>query len=572
MRVLFLCLGLALAGHLVAQSNFTASASSRQVAVGDFFEVTFTLANADGADFKAPAFPNCRILSGPNQYTSTKIINGNISRLSAISYRLIPLKVGKLRIESASIIAYRQKLVTQPLIIEVTPEDTRAIPPPPNTSDKDMFIRAEPSVKEAYVGQQVAINFKIYTSVDLTSITPISEPNFAGFFREDIASIGDDMRRVSIGGRNYISKTIKRVALFPQQEGEFNIETLRLQVGVKDTRTGMLVPKTIGSAPIKIKVLPLPSGAPSSFSGAVGSFDMTASLSTASASTDDALTLTIGLGGDGDIHRVQPPNIVWPPAIEVYDPKIADDQTFERQGMLQGQKKIEYTILPKQVGVFQLKPAFSYFDPFQRKYITLSPSVPELKVTQGTQKSQAEAASANKLGSFLPDKLISDFSSSSQPFFSSTWFFMLLGVPILGLCVALGYKRLLWLRSRMDITLVRRKRAGGAAQKRLDAAKVHLNPTADVRKFCQAVSNALYGYVGDKLNIPPATFTKENIKEKLTSNGASDTSAEGVLRLLTDCELAIFAGQGNTLDRQAMLQRTEDIIDSLERELVISGT
>ena len=560
----FLCL--CSTGFLCAQGTFIANVSSREVVVGDLFEVSYTLFNADGADFKAPTFPNCRVVSGPNEYKGSKVVQGRISRYLMVSYRLLPLKVGTIRIEPASITVYRETLKTQPIVIKVSPESTKPQVAPAN-GDKDVFIVAEPAVREAYVGQQVALNFKVYTSVDLTSITPISEPKFTGFFREDIANINDDTRRVPIGGRNYICKTIKRMALFPQQEGTFNIEELALQVGVRSPQTGMLVPRTIRSAPVNIKVLPLPDGAPTSFSGAVGIFEMEATLSASSVSTDDAVTLTIALHGDGDIHRVQPPAITWPPALEVYDPKIADDNTLESQGMLQGRKSIEYTILPKQVGTCTLTPEFSYFDPFQRKYIRLLPKVPNLEVTQGTKKSQAEAAKTNQQGLFLPNKTSINFAGNRRPFVESNWFWVLIGIPLLGLGVALGHRRLQLFRSRLDATLVRRKRAGGIAQKKLDTVKIQLT-SADVRTFCQAISNALYGYVADKLNMPPSAFTKDNIRERLTTHGASDTAAEGVLRLLSDCELAIFAGQGNALNQQAMYERTENIIDTLERELI----
>src|SRR6266853_4246516 len=57
--------------------SFIASVDKNQVAVGEQFEVTFTLSASGGAqNFRAPAFKDFEILGGPNHSTKMQFVNG----------------------------------------------------------------------------------------------------------------------------------------------------------------------------------------------------------------------------------------------------------------------------------------------------------------------------------------------------------------------------------------------------------------------------------------------------------------------------------------------------------------
>ena len=71
--------------------KFTAQTSKNQLAVGELFQISFTL-NASGSNFKAPNLNDFDVYSGPNQSTSMQIINGNMSQSISLSYMLSPKK------------------------------------------------------------------------------------------------------------------------------------------------------------------------------------------------------------------------------------------------------------------------------------------------------------------------------------------------------------------------------------------------------------------------------------------------------------------------------------------------
>jgi len=106
---------------LLAQQpvTFTASTDARQVVVGGYFEISFTLENAQGKDFRPPSFKDFKILSGPSQSISTSSYNGKWSRTLTYSYNLQPKKIGKFTVGSASINVAGKKYTTKPIQVEV---------------------------------------------------------------------------------------------------------------------------------------------------------------------------------------------------------------------------------------------------------------------------------------------------------------------------------------------------------------------------------------------------------------------------------------------------------------------
>jgi len=82
--------------------KFFVESDARQVLIGNYFEVSFVLMNADGANFTPPSFRNFDILSGPSQSVSSSSINGRWSRELRLVYTLQPKKVGKYKVGASA--------------------------------------------------------------------------------------------------------------------------------------------------------------------------------------------------------------------------------------------------------------------------------------------------------------------------------------------------------------------------------------------------------------------------------------------------------------------------------------
>jgi len=474
---------LALPWFMAAQSppQFQAIAESDKVLLNDFFQVHFSLKNGQGSNFRAPAFQGFKVVAGPSRRTSTTIVNGKVSTETGFSYSLQALKEGRFTIGTASIRVEGKELKTRPLKIQVVKGKTGL----EKNEAQSFFVRAVPNVTETVIGQQVVLEYRLYTTVDVKSYNVLSEPDYQGFFATEITGAYRYGKREIIDGINYYTQVIKRMALFPQQAGQLNISSMSLQLSVvtRDPNNnsfffGRRTQRVSAiTEPISINVKPLPADQPDSFTGAVGNYRIHIAVNSTNITTDDVLNVRLSISGNGDIKRVQPPELQFPEAFEAYDPNILEESSFELNGTLSGKKEIEYLLVPRESGRYEIKPAFSYYDPDSAKYITVERRF-NLMVSQGSQNLN-DRISEEKPEEGLKDihyiKTSSRFKSKDSYFLGSVFFCLLVALPMLVLIGALILKRLQRKRANMDPALLKSKRARKLAEKRLEAARSFLD-------------------------------------------------------------------------------------------------
>ena len=519
------------AGTITAQTTFEATTDARRVLEGSYFEVTFTLSDAQGAQFSPPDFEDFLIVTGPSRSVSTSIINGKVSRTQGYSYTLKPRRTGTFTIGSASIKVSRTTLRTKPLTIEVV-KGKKGAP----GAEEQIFIRAEPSATTAYVGQQVLLDYKLYTTLDVERFNILEEAAYQGFFARDVRRYDGRVIREVINGVQYTTKVLKRIALFPQQTGQLTIEPMNVQLGVAKEGanrrrsfffTPEVRPYPAATEAVNIQVLPLPDGAPDSFTGAVGDYKIRADLSAQTATTDDALTLLLIVRGTGDIKRVAAPALDLPDSFEVYEPKVVEETNLELNASIDGKKIFEYLLLPKAPGNYEFTPRFTYFSPDSARYVTIADQTFLLHVKPGTGQSRQAAAALSDTEDIGPLLLNSGLSKTRTPFLGSPLFWGLLAAPLLLFGGLLGWRWQRTKQSDIDPREQRMQAARSVAQERLKQAKAHLE-AADNRAFYDEISKAILGYVGDKLQLPRSSMTKDSLRQRLEELQLDETLIETV--------------------------------------------
>lgn len=563
------CLAILLStGALSAQTTFEATADARRVLENSYFEVTFTLSNAQGGQFSPPSFENFLVVSGPSQAVSTSMINGQVSRTQAYSYTLKPRHTGTFTIGSASIKVNRTTLQTKPLTIEVV----KGRKGEPGAAEQ-VFIRAEPSTETAYVGQQILLDYKLYTTLDVESFNILEESGYQGFFAQDVRRFNGRVMREVINGVQYTTKVLKRIALFPQQTGQLSIEPMNVQLGVvkegaKRSRSFFFTPEVrpypVATETVNIEVLPLPAGAPESFTGAVGDYQIRPDLSSKTATTDDALTLILTVRGSGDIKRVEAPALDLPEGFEVYEPKAVEETNLELNASIEGKKVFEYLLLPKVPGDYEFTPKFTYFSPDSAKYVTLADQSFSLYVKQGTGQPGRATASLNETEDIGPLMLSPVLTQTRTPFLGSALFWGLLAAPLLLFGGLLGWRRHRARQDDIDPNERRMQAARGVAQERLSLAKSHLK-AGDSRAFYDEVSKAILGYVGDKLQIPRSSMSKSSLRQRLQELDLDESLIETVMSIVQDCEMALFAGQADAGKMETVYERATQAIAGVEK-------
>jgi hypothetical protein len=567
----------ALQNLTVFAQQFTAFASDKEVTVNQPFEVSFTLKNVNGRNFTPPNFGTAKVVSGPSQSSSTTIVNGRQSSELSLSYTLIATKVGTLNIGAASIKAGSQTLRSNTL--RLTVKEERKLDLTGKGELPDVFVRLEVDTEKAYTGQQVLLDYRLYTAVDIQNINVVSESEYEGFFFETLRRFNKNQTRQKINGKEYVTQLIRRIALFPQQSGTYEIEPSQVtaQIVTGKRRSGFFtfsdtkpVYLTTESVTINVDALPA-SAAPPTFTGAVGDdFEVDVNIARNTLTTDDAIALRMTIRGNGDIKRVQPPALDFGDNFEVYEPKVLQEENYENRGELYGRKIVEYLVLPKKPGRFQLQADFTYFHPDSTNYQTAFAKTPSITVKQGTNTgkkniniSPAEGIADNSL---RPNKTTASFSQKGSPFFGSIFFWILTALPILGFFGALFFKKKEAEKNNVSVGEMKMREAVRVAREKLSAGNKFMEE-GNSRAFYDEVQRAFLGYVSDKLQIPPAEMSKSNVQQKLQDLKVSETNIEAFIKILKTCEMALFAGMDNSAAMSETYQSAEQVIVKIEDEL-----
>jgi len=214
--------------------TFKASTNAKQIVIGSYFEVSYTLTNARGESFKAPRFDGFTLLSGPNRSISTSSVNGRYTSEVTYSYTLQPKKTGNYSLRGATIVIDGKTMTSNAVRIQVL-KGKKGASSQADLQDriaKEVYIRAVPSTSDAYIGQQILLDYKIYTTLDIDTYNLIAESDYDGFFMQDIRRVDGSTSREVIDGVEFSTKILKRVALFPQQAGAIAIDPMEMRLAI----------------------------------------------------------------------------------------------------------------------------------------------------------------------------------------------------------------------------------------------------------------------------------------------------------------------------------------------------
>ena len=577
--------------------RFTASAPG-VVEQGEQFQLIFSI-NKKADQFIPPGLRDFNVLMGPStSYNqSTSVINGKLSQNVSYTYTYIiqANSEGKFTIPAAQVLVDGKSYESQPLQIEVVSGSSRANPIDEGTTttsqgigNEDLFVRLIVDKREIYQGDRITATIKIYSRVNLSGFDDVRYPDFAGFLREDIETPPlQSLERESVDGQIYGTGILSRFVLFPQKSGELVIDPVEItaliqqRVSSQSSRSFFddffdsyqTLRKDISSPVIKIKVKPLPAGTPQSFSGAVGSFRMEASLDKNEVLTNEAVTLRIKVSGQGNLKLIQAPGIDFPLDFESYDPKVTSNIKSSMSGT-SGSKTFEYLMIPRFAGKFRIPPVkLSYFDPVEARYKSLSSGEFQIIVEKGedeeglTMVSSPSKEDIRFIGKDIrfiqtgPVKL----SLIGNTLWGKLWYFFLYLVFIL----VFGLVYLFRKRKRMEqanVMLAKNRKASKLARKRLKSASQYLKESNESALY-EAILKALWGYLSDKLSIPASNLSRENIAVNLKKYSIDKKLIQAFSDLLDECEYAQYAPQGSGSEMKEVYEKAVQMIVKLEQKL-----
>ena len=583
--------------------SFEARVDRNQVSLGEQFTLSLELKNArmwGGKNLQLPDLSKLHIMAGPSQSTNMQFSNGVVYSSVTYSYILQPREVGKLTIGSATIEAEGKQYRSTPVTIEVVkgsprPQRQQASTPEDLGSQigDNLFLRATVDRSRVMQGEQVNLTFKLYTRVSVSNYAVEKTPTTTGFWSEEIENPKNiELGSEVINGKQYKVGVIRRVALFPTQSGTLEVSPMEVQTTVQiQSRSvdpfdaffrdpfGRPVNYSVKSEPLKIKVDPLPPGAPTGFKGAIGSFKMNTSLDKRTTKTNEPISLKVTIAGTGNIKLLESPEVSLPTDFEQYTPKVTDN--INRQpDRISGSKTFEYLLIPRYPGEKSIKPiTFVYYDLGKHDYVTLRTPSMDLTVEQGPASAMPLVTGSPREDVQLLSQDIrfikvtgADFSRRGEYVHTRGLFVALVLLPLAGLMGALVYTRNREAVMR-DEAGFRNKRAIKIAHKGLKRAEVFLKEKTAASpdkklKFYSEIAKALWSYLGDKLAIPPAEYSIDGILATLNRRSVDSGTAAALKSLLEYCEMARFAP--TSTEKTAMQKTYEEaktLIVELERTL-----
>ena len=567
---------------------------------GERFRIIYTVNSTDG-QFTPPKFDPAFTLQGPQQSTSRNVqwINGDVK--SVVSVTLIYYAVVS---EPGTYVIPEARFETKKLTVS-SPErqivitaggqapaagqqqgqgQARSAGDAP-AAGSEASMRLLFSDREVYAGEPITVTLKLYTRINLSGIQELKYPDFKGFLREDIETPPlRSLESETIDGVQYGTGVVERFVLYPQIAGEIRIEPVEMTVLVQE-RTGTrdpffddpffdsffssvsTVPRKISTQPVTVRVRPLPTPRPVDFHGAVGSFALESSISGSEAKLNDAITLTLTLKGTGNLNLAGEPVINFPQGIEKYDPKV----TVRSSGTSSGSKTFEYLLIPRNPGTFEIPPvSYTVFDPQQEKYVTLRTEGYTVSVsgTPGAEDGEAPVYIPGEDMKYLGQDIryirngSVRLSTISAPLVTKLHYWLWFALALFITAVVLLLRREQMKRSA-DIVGQKNRRAAKNARKRLAKATALLKSGRNEQVNAE-VARSLWGYLGDKLRIPPSEITRDKCYSALRARNTGEELITELDRILTATEYSQYAPVSEGESPAALCKRADSLIGKLD--------
>ncbi len=602
MKRLFITVIAGLAALIASAQDVIRVEAPNVVAADEQFNVTFIIEGENSpSGFTWDSGSDFQVLWGPQsgRSVSTQIINGKRTTSSQTTYTYVlkPTGTGKFNIPTATAKVKGKEIRSESKTIEVaaagaassrpqTQQGSASRSQQTGVADEDIFMTLELSRTNVVVGEPITATLKLYQRVNVAGFENVSFPDFNGFWSQEIeAPTNIEFSREVYEGQIYNSALLRKFILIPQQQGAVKINPAEMVclVNIRVASAGnsifdgffddyRTIRKRVATKPLTVNVSPLPAGAPASFGGGVGTFEISAKLSKDTLKTHEAGSLLVTVTGKGNVSLLEAPKVSFPPDMEVYDTKVSDRID---KGGLNGVRYYEFPFIPRSYGDFVIEPIkYSYYDVNTKRYVTLeTPAIP-LTVERGNETdgggvviSGPSQKDVRTLGSDI--RFISTKApglASKGAFFvgsPSFWIITVLLFVVAAICWA-AFRKLA--ARRADVVGTKTRKATKMALKRLQLAGTFLKQNL-YTAFYEELHKALIGFISDKLNMPMAEQSKERMAEALKEKNVNETLVAKFIAILDACEFARYSPDAGHDAMAAHYDEAVEIISSMDSEM-----
>jgi hypothetical protein len=571
-----------------------ATLSADQIYVGDSAMLRISVSGTTDSSIRprVPDVEGISVSSTGSPTVTTMIINNVTSRELVFNYRITARKTGQFEIPAFEILVGGINYKTTPLNISVIDI---------SRTDK-MFIETQISPRTSYVLSPVTVTYDLFLAPKVESRGlnfPIaSDGERMGLYRLSTVPQNEEVR---IGRTEYhcgvYQKSRDGVAykvysfkfhFYPTFPGEYVIDPpVATGAILKGTRIGRdswgfrtRVPeyeevRAIGqSVTLTVKSVP-DEGKPEGYTGAVGRYSISVTADRTKVKVGDPIELKIEVKGWGLLEKIQRPDLS---VNKEFSDNFKISETLQPGEQTGDNIVFTQVIRPKTTELTEIPPIhLPYFDTRSGKYeIAESRPIPleVLETSVVTADEVIRTEGLDGMAGLSKTKVEGKAGGINAIYFHSgalvdqrvdlkyLWFLV---IPVMGYVAAAA---VVTKRRRLtdDLAFARARRARRVVKERLSEAR-RLLPNGGCA-FYEALWKGVDGYISDKLNLGEGELTALDLEQLRGRSLVGDEFLEEISELLAACDEGRF-GSDNLApqDKENLLNRSEDLISRLEKEL-----
>lgn len=586
-----------------------AELSHSQVALGEAVGLDVTINGVQDAPAPEVKIPDVAVqYIGPS--TMVSIVNGRMSAAVTHRYSLLAQKQGVIGIDPITFTVDGKTLKTQPLTLEVLAASARSSgpasrsgssssAPEPVSLGNALQLKIGVDKQKLYVNE--AVPARVQLLVGGIPVRGIEMPEFQadGFL---VKPLGQPRQSDVIAGAERFTLLEFDTTIVPMRVGTLSLgpATLTCQVVARrrpssegrrsqfqeeafdsffgDSFFGEFLgrtqtqPVSVTADAVIVEVLPLPKeDRPHTFLGAIGDFSLDVESVPKTGSVGEPVTVTMTVHGSGNLDTVSAPVLQT-------DEKVFKRYEAQIKSTDAGSKVFEQVLIPLSADIKEISGAvFSFFDPQERAYRTLTAPPISIEVTPATASEAPRvidagpsSAGASNVSSGPVGRdivYLKEHIGNAQPFYgrwhglpSLLWVY---GLPFF-LLGASALARKIWERHAADPAAARASKALSRAMAHWHQAD-HFREQGRAREAYAEIFRALQGYAGDRFNVPNESLTRIEIESLLHAHGAQQEVISVASELCERCDAARFGDPSaytgrlaNTLtSAQAFIRRLE---------------
>jgi len=507
-----------------------------------------------------------------------------LRRSAVYTITLAPKRTGDLVIPPIAAVVDGVRHEAAPLTLTVRKAGARTGPraPPPAGGgggggawqgwERDLVLEVVLDRAEVFLGEQVTATLQLRSPVGVVVYERFQPPAYDGFWAEVVDAPQRLAFKVrSVRGVPTRVYTIRRLALFPTRAGTIELGPFELDVTVRLGSDALFAAfdeirhARRRSAPVAVRVKPLPAGAPAGFESVnVGAWKLEASVSTDRVEAGQPLAIRLTATGEGNVRALALPSL---PAVEGARAfaSTSSEEVTPRGGRLGGSRTVETVVVPDREGELSVPPlAWPFFSPRKGRYEVARTPALRVTVVPGPAAPAAPPPAAEALAARLgPIRTDGFLGPPAPPPWERAPFLAAIALPPLAFAglVLLDAARA---RSRAGAPARRARRAGRRAARALGAARRRL-ARGDAPGALDGVQRALSGWAADRLGRSAAGTTRDALGAALREAGAPEDGILALAEAQDACDAARFGGGGAEEEVIALAERALDRLEPWRR-------